>query len=122
MSVRRELLAVLRWGRVLRPGGHATAAPAARTAALDAHSDRAAGAGLPAGRHPAGAGDRPVAAGGGQRGAGRPGADLQPGRPARLDRAAADERNLLHLRVDRTNAVKGKRVASRVDLRGGTIV
>src|SRR3546814_10966849 len=66
--VRRDLLAALRARRVLRPGVHATAAPAARTAALDAHSDRAAGAGLPAGRHPAGAGARPVAAGGGQRG------------------------------------------------------
>src|SRR3546814_14669643 len=65
--VRRDLLAALRARRVLRPGVHATAAPAARTAALDAHSDRAAGAGLPAGRHPAGAGDRPVESGGAPR-------------------------------------------------------
>src|SRR3546814_13349788 len=40
-----------------------------------------------------------LAAGGGQRGAGRAGTDLQPGRLARLDRAAADERHRLHLRV-----------------------
>ena len=38
---------------------------------LDAVADRPAGAGLPAGRHAAGAGDRAVAACGGERGAGR---------------------------------------------------
>src|SRR3546814_14094162 len=40
--VRRGLFAALRARRFLRPGVHAAAAPAARTAALDAQPDRAA--------------------------------------------------------------------------------
>src|SRR5690606_25970745 len=97
--LRRDLLAALRARRVLRARVHAAAAPAARAAALDALPDRAAGAGLPAGRDPAREDHRAVAGGGGALGARRAGARIQPRRVARVDGAAADEHRGLRRRL-----------------------
>src|SRR5690606_9783505 len=84
--------------RVLRPGTGRAAAPAARTAALDARADRSSGAGLPAGRHPPRPGDRAFPVRGCAIGTGRAYAGIQPVGLAWLEHAAADELRRVRLR------------------------
>ena len=71
LDVCHRLFAALCGRCVLRPGGHAIAARAARAGALDARADRAAGAAVPGRGHGPGRRHRPAVAHGGAAGGGR---------------------------------------------------
>ena len=90
--LQRGLFAALHPAGVLRAAGHRPAARAARAAALDAVSQRAAGVHVPAGRRVPGVHRGSVPGHGRAEHPGRGHARIQPGRLARREPAAGHER------------------------------